>query len=490
MNYRNLQTTAVLKTLFIPILLSCLVNPGFAQTIPADSLYFAQTPPGRSAILFAPGIVSLPNRRDTKIVFSPDGKECLIGVGLNGAYTILHSNYHSGSWTDPASADFITNSNPIEPFYSPDNHQVFFTSNADIYISTRTNQTWTTPVKLSSPINTTSEEYHPTVTSNGTLYFCSTRNNSSLDIYRCKYEDEHYSTVEKLAGVINRHDSQQAGAWDPFIAPDESYIIFTSIRSGGYGQEDQYISYNRNGNWTNPKNLGPFINTNNIEYGSYVSPDNKYYFFSRPAGWGPDAAADIYWIKADFIDSLSKTNFIPYVKTQIPNQTAILGASFNYQIPDSTFIDDDGNNTLTYYASSRLPDWLNYDPETRSFTGIPTEAGNLNITVKAIDTDGASASTSFTLKVEKSSGSADQSFEHSFSCFPNPAREKIHLSFGTADYSNAKVSITDRIGKEIFSGTLHGSSTATIDLPGNPAGIYFLSVNIDGEVINKKIVLE
>lgn len=489
MNYKNLRIT-ILKTLFIPIVYSLLVNPGFAQTIPDNSLYFGQTPPGHSAILFAPGIVSLANRRETKIVFSPNGRDCLIGIGLNSTFQILQSQYLGGIWTSPVTADFIPTSRPIEPFFSPDNQQVFFTSNADIYVSTRANQTWTTPDKLGLPINTTSEEYHPTVTSNGTLYFCSARNNSSLDIYRCKYEDEHYSTVEKLAGVINRHDSQQAGAWDPFIAPDESYIIFTSIRSGGYGQEDQYISYNRNGNWTNPKNLGPSINTNNIEYGSYVSPDNKYYFFSRPAGWGPDAAADIYWIKADFIDSLSKTNFVPYQRTQIPNQTAKLGSSFHYQIPDSTFIDDDGNSTLTCYVTSRLPEWLNYDPETMSFDGIPTEAGNVNIIVKAIDTDGASASTSFSLKIENASSSINQPLEQSFRLFPNPAKDKIHLSFGTASYGNAKITITDRIGKEIFSEMIHNCSTATIDLQGNSAGMYFLNINIEGMILHKKIILE
>ncbi|MFA6127717.1 MAG: putative Ig domain-containing protein [Bacteroidales bacterium] len=489
MQYKNIKI-AVLKTLFIAILFSALANPAVAQAIPPDSLYLGQTPPGNSAIQFAPGLVSLRNRRETKIVFSPDNRECLIGVGQNGAFQILHSQYEDGNWTNPVTADFIPTSRPIEPFYSPDNRQVFFTSNADIYVSARANQTWAAPVKLGSPINTTSEEYHPTVTSNGTLYFCSARNNSSLDIYRCKYENEHYSAVEKLPEVINRHDSQQTGAWDPFIAPDESYIIFSAIRAGGYGQEDQYISYNRNGNWTNPKNLGPSINTNNIEYGSYVSPDHKYYFFSRPAGWGPDAAADIYWIKADFIDSLSKTNFVPYLRTQIPNQPAMLGSSFNYQIPDSTFFDDDGNTTFTCYVTNRLPEWLNYDPETRCFSGIPTEAVNINISIKAIDTDEASASTSFSIKVENSTSALNQPFEQSFRCFPNPAKDKMYLSFRTAEYSNAKVSITNMIGKEIFSVTLHGSSPATIDVAGNPAGIYFLKLDIDGEVFYRKIILE
>jgi hypothetical protein len=46
------------------------------------------------------------------------------------------------------------------------------------------------------------------------------------------------------------------------------------------------------------------INTGAIEYGSYVSCDGEYYFFSRPAGWGPNIEADIYWVSTSFIDSI------------------------------------------------------------------------------------------------------------------------------------------------------------------------------------------
>jgi len=84
----------------------------------------------------------------------------------------------------------------------------------------------------------------------------------------------------------------------------------------------------------------------------------------------------------------------------------------------------------------------------------------------------------------------NQPLEQSFRLFPNPAKDKIYLSFGTADFNNANISIIDRIGKEIFSGIIHSSSMATIDLPGNPTGIYFFRLSIDGEVINKKIILE
>jgi Tol biopolymer transport system component len=230
----------------------------------------------------------------------------LIGIGIGGTFKILYSNYFNGNWSERKQADFISNDRAKEPFFSPDGQQILFTSHADIFVSTLVNQLWTTPVKLNSPVITIAEEYHPAVTLKRTLYFCSMRDNPKGEIFRSKYENDNYSAVEKLDTIIN----SRYGAWDPFISPDESYLIFTTIHPDGYGNEDQYISYNRNGTWTTPQNLGPLINSDKIEYGSYISPDSKYYFFSRPDGWGTDVPADIYWVKADFIDLLRKTDII------------------------------------------------------------------------------------------------------------------------------------------------------------------------------------
>jgi hypothetical protein len=60
-----------------------------AQVVPPDSLYWGQTPPGDSAIVFAPGVISLSDRRETKIVFSQDGLECLISVGEDSRFKII-----------------------------------------------------------------------------------------------------------------------------------------------------------------------------------------------------------------------------------------------------------------------------------------------------------------------------------------------------------------------------------------------------------------
>jgi len=471
-----------------------MLNAGLSQTIPTDSLYLGQTPPGDSAIVFAPGTISLPNRRETKIVFSPNNEECLIGIGINNTFQILYTDFYSGYWTVTIPAGFITINRPIEPFFSPDSLHIFLTSDADIYECTRVNQTWTTPVNLGSPVNTGFEEYHPTTALNGTLYFCSMRENPSSYLYRSVLENGNYSTVEKLDIVINRHNSEQDGAYDPFIAPDESYIIFSSIRSDGYGQADQYISYNRNGSWTNPKNLGPSINTNAIEYGSYVSPDNKYYFFSRPVGWGPNAAADIYWIKIDdLIDSLRYTNFIPYVRNPIPDQTAFVGQLFNFTIPDSTFVDDDGNNTLTYSATltngSPLSAWLTFDTITGTFAGTPSIIETLDIRVTATDTAGANASTTFTIIVNAPVSIDQINGQHEgVMIFPNPTSGLINVSSQAFSGKTVSIEISNLMGEILLKSTFKNG--ITINLSDKPKGMYLVKFQIDNEIIFRKVYVK
>ena len=53
-----------------------------------------------------------------------------------------------------------------------------------------------------------------------------------------------------------------------------------------------YISFNKNGTWTQALNLGPEVNTDQTEMCPSVSPDGKYLFFHR----GGEEHGDIYWI--------------------------------------------------------------------------------------------------------------------------------------------------------------------------------------------------
>ncbi len=278
------------------------------EVIPDPPTYLGLTSPGDTAIVFAPINDSIPGRSYQKVSFSPDMKECLVGIRTNNRCSILYSKYDNGIWANFDTANFIVaNQQEKEPFFSPDGNTIYFVRYASIWTSKRLNQSWATPEMLGSPINVEAEQYHPTVTSNGKLYFCSNRG-GAYNIYRSPYDNGSYSTVELLDSLINSHVEGSDGAYDPYIAPDESYLIFTSIRSGGLGMGDQYISYNTGGQWTEPVNLGMEINTAGLEYGSNVSPDGKYYFFAIANNM---YVFKLYWVRSSFIDSLKQANFAP-----------------------------------------------------------------------------------------------------------------------------------------------------------------------------------
>jgi hypothetical protein len=110
-----------------------------------------------------------------------------------------------------------------------------------------------------------------------------------------------------LGSEINGHRNEGF----PFIAPDESYIIFSSFRPGSYGLGDLYVSFRRDdGAWTEPSNLGSKINSAAKDRFPHVSLDGKYFFFNsnrvsilnaKPI---PDGPGNVYWVDAGFIKEL------------------------------------------------------------------------------------------------------------------------------------------------------------------------------------------
>jgi len=295
------------------------------------------------------------------------------------------------------------------------------------------------------------------------------------------------TTIINLGAPINTNSNEG----DFFIARDESYIIHA--RSTPPMAGDLYISYKKaDGNWTNSKSLGSAINLPNPswEYGPFVTQDNKYLFFSRGGSAMPSYFT--YWVKIDnIIDSLRHTNFVPYLKNQIPNQTDTVGHLFNYSFPDSTFIDDDGNSTLTYtatlYDNSPLPSWLTFNPGTRTFSGTPTAVGSLSIKVTATDTANASVSCFFTLNIENSvsirklEGQIINNYKL-YQNYPNPFNPSTIIRYSLLNNSNVSIKLYDILGKEITTlvNTFQTRGLYEINLDMNylnmASGIYFCTI--------------
>ncbi|HMG94210.1 MAG TPA: hypothetical protein VK589_29325, partial [Chryseolinea sp.] len=141
------------------------------------------------------------------------------------------------------------------------------------------------------------------VSDKGTLFFGayldSIGNYGKSDLYYYSLKD-HSAAIINLGNVINSTSEE----WDPFIAPDESYLLFESDRPGGYGGTDIYITFNRDSSWSQPVNLGSSINTKGYEVAARVSPDGKFLFFDRPQ----KNEQDIYWVSSDIIERLKSQN--------------------------------------------------------------------------------------------------------------------------------------------------------------------------------------
>lgn len=269
--------------------------------------YLGQKPPGINPEIFAPGIVST-RRSEFNAAFSPDGKELYFSINIpNGPETMLFMRQENNQWSPPRSPAFISKQNDCDPFFSFDGSRLYFISTRpkpnnpsskdwDIWYVERKDSGWSEPINIGPPVNSAHDEYYVSLTNDGTIYFASDRKGGlgSHDIYRCQYTNGRYDQPENLGRSINTKYLEH----DPFIAPDESFIVFTSVsRPQGFGSGDLYISFRRKDKtWTDAKNLGQSFNTHGYDYCPMISPDGKYFFFTRQG--------DIYWVSMTAIMEL------------------------------------------------------------------------------------------------------------------------------------------------------------------------------------------
>ena len=242
--------------------------------------YFGQKEPSTTPELFAANIISKPDRHEFGCTFSKTGKEFYYGVDNDGKSEIYYSNLIDGTWT-PSKKLFESDSIGYnDPMLSPDDKRLYFISDRpidnthekndiDIWYVERANikTEWSEPINLGVPINTERNEYYSSFTDDGTIYF-SSRDQSedapryAFDIYRSEFKNGQFLSPEKLPETINTNRYET----DVFIAPDESYMIFCSIRRNGLGQGDLYISFrDKLGIWSEVTNMGELINTDKHE---------------------------------------------------------------------------------------------------------------------------------------------------------------------------------------------------------------------------------
>lgn len=283
----------LLPLLGLLALTACIPKPPLPPEKPAlQGAYLGQPLPGDTAVLFAPVIVSGPwAERDMAI--SPTGDELFYTwVSPRSQYqVILRMKSVGNTWSAPEVAPFSGRYSDLEPAFSPDGTRLYFASRRpldgqgaakdwDIWYVNRVGKNWSAPLNVGSPINTDADEFYPSVTEKGTLYFTATRpeGKGREDLYRSVWKGSSFGEPENLGDSINTGGYE----FNAFIAPDERYLIFSSFgRADGQGGGDLYISRRtESGTWTTARNLGPAVNSPALDYCPFVSPDGSYLFFT------------------------------------------------------------------------------------------------------------------------------------------------------------------------------------------------------------------
>ncbi len=332
------SNSMIRRPLFFGIILSLLLSfCGRAQRADSPALkgpYLGQRPPGPTPEVFAPGIISR-GYSERSVVFSPGQDELFYELRCLGFTTVLLRMTQTGEgWSKPETAAFsgIPEYSDGSPFFTYDGRRLFFVSQrplpgadgakkeTDIWLLSKTDGAWGEPRHAGFVLNSAFNDEYPTLSKSNNLYFSSNRSGNS-DIYVARFSESGFSEPRRLEAPVNTQDYEG----HPFIAADESYLIFSSDRPGQLGDADLYISFKGgDGEWLEPLNLGERVNSPLHEAAPYVSPDGRYLFFcsyrSRPGSNrsarlsyseilelldGPgNGGGDIYWVSAKIIQDL------------------------------------------------------------------------------------------------------------------------------------------------------------------------------------------
>jgi PKD repeat protein len=268
-----------------------------SDTVEAD--YIGQEKPGSSPEVFAPGMISTEDAEFAG-TFSPDFREYYFTrrpTTQSGTNTIFVTRKVEDQWTEPEVAPFSGTYFDFEPHIRPDGGRLYFGSMRPFegtgppidmhqWYLEKTATEWTEPQPLGSPFVERFVMY-PSVTNSGDIYFTG---DDGIYVSRCV--GDQYQEPEKLGDEINRFPNTA----HPYIAPDESYLIFDGQPRGEY-LSDVFISYKKSdGTWTEAISMGEQINAAESQAIPSVSPDGECFFFSRNA--------DIYWMDAFIIERL------------------------------------------------------------------------------------------------------------------------------------------------------------------------------------------
>ncbi|XMB67756.1 hypothetical protein RI065_04375 [Mycoplasmatota bacterium zrk1] len=281
----------------IIIILGCFSIMSLSSGCSSESTidYYDLNVPESAPIIFGEGTVSSELIHDFPPTFNSKMDEMYFSrLYRDHRHVLCKSIKVDGIWQEIEEVSF-TGKNEQNPVFSSDGKILFFAADSEpalhkpseiykIDISSTSDA-----IMLDNNVNSNSIEYHASSSDNGNLYF----SREGEGLFVSTYDGSNYSNAALLEEF-----SDYTFATNPFIAKDESFILFDSRANIGEGAADIYISFKYEDGFGEPINLGTEINTSAWEGMATLSPDYKYLFFARE-GVGE---RDIYWVEFNVQD--------------------------------------------------------------------------------------------------------------------------------------------------------------------------------------------
>lgn len=266
------------------------------QALGLKGHYLGQKPPGKTPELFAPDVFRDVQFHDSPS-FSRDGTELFASVtGNNEQFRYFRST--GVTWSrEAAPFDVPTYLNGL--FLSPSGRRLYLLVDEDgrenFYYLERREGRWSKRQSLGSEVNSLTTHWSFSVASSEDLYFA-----SKGDLYQSRFDGQKHTRPVRLPAALNT----SADEMTPFVAPDESYILFARNDGNRY---DLFVSFRLRGDsWSEAVALGPGVNVPGVDdICPMVSPDGKFLFFvSRRI----NRAFRAFWVDAEVIEDLRRGN--------------------------------------------------------------------------------------------------------------------------------------------------------------------------------------
>ena len=197
-----------------------------------------------------------------------------------------------------------------------------------------------------------------------------------------------------------------------------------------------------------------------------------------------------------FTINITDINEPPFILDGVADFTAYKGQNISYSISDQAFGDEDFGNTFQYSANlpngSALPDWLLFNSQTGTLTGLSNTVGEIDIEIIATDNGGFPISDIFALLVVPYTSIEPANGATFVNISPNPAENYFTLELETSQNEVLTIEIIDLEGKiqqtaEV--NAIEGKFFHVFDTQQLKTGLYCIKITGQNFYALKKLVI-